>query len=157
MHKALVVIDMQRNYNPSDEVVSNCRKQIEIAIKEDMDIIFVEFDYCGPTVATLWEPIKETKYEKVSVISKRGWDGSYEVEEAINKLDHKIGVIRVIGIYTDQCVETTVGGLKNRLSQTSIEVVADACESVDDCGRICVDGHKRGLTRMELIPNVAVI
>jgi nicotinamidase-related amidase len=116
-----------------------------------MDIVFVEYYDFGPTVECLKEPIHNSKYEKVSTTIKGEWDGSLEVISEIDKLDHEISGVRFVGIYTDQCVHATVKGLQNRLPKTSIEVVAEACEAMDD------EMHERGISSIKMLPNVKVV
>ena len=151
MSKALVVIDMQPDFYPSDKVISNCRKQIKDAIKKSIDIIFVEYKSFGPTLTDLKEPIKKAKYGRVSTRTKTRMDGSLQVKNIVSKLRHKVDSLVCCGIFTDQCVYSTVKGLNKRLPTARIEVVAKACASDFP------SYHIKGLANMRKLPNVKIV
>lgn len=127
----LCVIDMQQYFlnNGNDVSVEGVAREIRQAIKDDADILFVEYQGCGDTVPNLTDLVKHLGSTKVHKVVKSGDDGSEDIMEKINREDLKSDHLKVVGVNTDCCVYRTVSGLKFRYPESKIEVVADACHS----------------------------
>lgn len=130
MYQPLIVIDMQDFFGVSNNmrVTKNCKREIKESIVNNGHILFVEFSGCGDTLNILTDLC--TGYKKVHYVSKWSDDGSSQIanELAAHKIPAKN--IRVIGINTDCCVQSTVTGLHDIFPKSKIEVVADACASL---------------------------
>lgn len=138
---------MQPNFHSANgkRVFKNCIREIKQAVIDSADIIFLEFSFYGPTHPELTDVAGPNYY----VQSKTMDDGSAEVEAQVRAKRLPVH-FKVCGINTDCCVASTVRGLTARFPRSTIEVVADACDS---------DWyHNRGLNEMKKLQgNVSVI
>lgn len=126
MKYTLVVVDMQSRFNAAngERVRKNCLREIMKAIKNELPIIFLEWEGEEVTLPELTKPCKDNFY----VETKRTDDGSNEVQKLV--IAHKLPRnFRVCGVNTDCCVRATVVGLTARFSSATIDVIADACDS----------------------------
>lgn len=126
----LVVVDMQPTFHAAngDRVVSNCFREILLAIKNDFPIIFLEFDGYYDTHKKLMGAVKNAGYANYYVRIKNQDDGSDHIQRVVS--DHSLPKnFRVCGINTDCCVASTVRGLAARYPSANIDVIADACSS----------------------------
>jgi nicotinamidase-related amidase len=142
MKYTLVVVDMQSRFNAAngERVRKNCLREIMKAIKNELPIIFLEWEGEEVTLPELTEPCKDNFY----VETKRTDDGSTEVEKIVRR--HKLPkTFRVCGVNTDCCVRATVVGLTARFPSATIDVIADACDSDWN--------HTGGLTCMSNMKN----
>jgi nicotinamidase-related amidase len=126
----LVIVDMQPAFNAAnrDRVVSNCFREILLAIKNDFPILFLEFDGYYNTHQKLMGAVKSSGYANYYVRLKNEDDGSDQIRRVV--FDHALPKnFRVCGVNTDCCVASTVKGLAARYPDSIIEVIADACGS----------------------------
>src|SRR5579885_320434 len=108
-------------------VALNCQREIAVACLEGADILFVEYSGCGNTIPELRETAMS--HARTFFVEKDEDDGSDRIQSTIRKHNLKSSHIKVIGVNTDCCVYRTVQGLTARLPMSTIEVVADACDS----------------------------
>jgi nicotinamidase-related amidase len=151
MSYSLLLIDMQYYFEASRgaRVQKACIREIKRAIRERATIIFVEFVGYGPTLPALTDIVKEAKYKKAHTIIKSVDDGSYEITQFLTKRHLPKMNLRVCGVNTEYCVNATVRGINNKLANTNIHIVADACNSNGS--------HSYGLQRMQTIANTKII
>lgn len=125
----LVVVDMQPYFKAATgkRVRENCLREIIKAVEDNASIIFLEFEGYERTLPELMAPVQNA-YGNYYVQLKGIDDGSLEVEETVRKHDLP-KIFRVCGINTDCCVAATVRGLTARFPKSSIDVIADACDS----------------------------
>lgn len=153
MSYTLLVIDVQPYFNAANNrrVIRNCRREIRQAIEDKAGILLIEFLGCGRSNTGIAKMI--SNYDRAFVIIKGQDDGSSEVVAAIEHFNLPKTKIKVIGVNTNACVQSTVMGL-TRLrtnSKLSISVVADACYSVSE------DDHIIGLQNLHSVKKVKLI
>lgn len=145
-YPTLVVIDMQPSFsgakNP-DVVASVAREIIETKLNHG-SIIFLEYKNCFPTLNGLLNLAKG--YRNKYRLRKEINDGSYEILKHLKRHRNRINSeeFRVCGVNTDYCVLETVSGMLNKLPDSKIKLVKDACgtESSDKFNWRCFLKHK---------------
>lgn len=144
----LVVVDMQPYFSAANSrsVIKNCKREIEAAMLKRAAIIIVEFNNCGPSVKSLLNLVDG--YDRLHFAHKDTDDGSAEVEKIIKDEGLAAKQLKVCGVNTDCCVQSTVRGLTARLPNATIEVIGDACNSDFN--------HLVGLDRMKKMANVSI-
>lgn len=149
MSYCLVVVDMQPGFAAAKYplIENNCLREIKKAINDCADIVFLEYTHHGKTLPGLKLAVKG--YHHAKFVAKTRDDGSAEVQNVVTENSFMISRFRVVGINTDWCVRATVEGLRNRFPNSSIEVIADACDSNDD--------HWGGLVNIRRIPQVDIL
>lgn len=149
MSYSLIIVDMQAEFNAANgkKVIANCKREIRKAMKDNVGIIFLEYNGCGTTHPELMDLVDG--YSKALFETKDEDDGSEEAEFSIRSHRCNKTYIKVCGVNTDCCVKYTVRGLTARFSRATIEVIGDACASDYD--------HIYGLSSLRKIPNVNVI
>ncbi len=122
----LVVVDMQPGFNSAHgkRVRANCLREVRKAVALNAHIIFLEFAGYEATHPELTDKL----HARAVVLEKHDDDGSKEVEQEV-RLNKRPSTFKVCGINTDCCVAATVRGLTARFPMSTIEVVADACDS----------------------------
>lgn len=142
----LCIIDMQDYFLGAinQKPTNNVAREIRQAIKDNAPIILVEYGGCGDTTRQLLDVIKRAT--KVYKVTKWSDDGSEEIirclHENILPEDH----IKVAGINTDCCVYLTCYGLQRKRPLSTIEIIADACQS-----NYLPDGHSSGLNKLKTL------
>jgi nicotinamidase-related amidase len=151
MRYSLIVVDMQPFFpsSRSTRVKDHCRKEIQKAMDAGAPIIFVEYLGCGPTNPNL---VKMTDYyDKTFLVRKRSDNGSSEISKLLSSYRLPARHLRVCGVNTNACVESTVYGLSRKCAiGAKIEVVAKACNAG-------YNGHQQGLDKMSTYRNVKVV
>ena len=154
MSYTLCVIDMQ-NYFPASKgkrVRAACVREVRKAIKEQATILFVEYKNYGPTLPLLTNITKRVKYKKAHHVLKDSDDGSQKITAFI-KARHLARLnMRVCGVNTPYCVQSTVSGLTKKWKNSTIHLVADACDS-----SYSKSEHTYALKHMATYPNVKVV
>lgn len=150
MSKALVIIDMQSGFDAEKfhRAIKNIQQEIEQAVADNDDIIFLEFDGYGDTIPALRYMVDG--YDKATFNTKYADDGSCQVYAAVKASGRNIDTFRIGGCNTPYCVFSTVEGLRKLVSDAKIEVVADACDSG-------WNDHHEGLDKIRALKNVSVI
>jgi nicotinamidase-related amidase len=123
--KALVIIDMQPDFNYSVKVIPEVVKAIEYAKAANEKIIIVEYDgsWFKPTHPEIMAALKG--YEKKVVVKKQSADGSKEVMAALRS---RRGLeLKVCGVNLGACVWNTVTSLLERKSVRRINLLVSAC------------------------------
>lgn len=128
------------NSNHNGALIRNCIRQINYAKKQNNYIFIVEFNNFGPTIEKILNKIGN--YKKVIKLIKFGQSGKEQINMAVNSLFKKKLIesnypnLRFCGVYTDECVQSTVLDCKNyykyKLMSSKIEVVKNACASYYD-------------------------
>lgn len=122
-------------------LIKNVNKETKKAINDNAPIILVELDDSGNT-SKLVLTNKLFKYKKLNILIKDDCDGSKEIISHMlyNKLPAK--KIKVCGIFSTECVQFSVGGLLDSLSESKICVIKSACSDSDP------DTNKAGIDVM---------
>ncbi len=90
--------------------------------------MLVEYEGCSDTNAKVREALLGLKVGKELVeVKKKQNGGGKEVIAACEGAGIPTERFRVIGVYTNQCVEATVAGLLNLRPESRVEVVRRAC------------------------------
>ncbi len=129
----LVVVDMQSDFlvGFTDDsvpnktaVINNCKKAITKAMKNNNPIIFLEFEYFGKTIKELRDLVKgyKLKYTKI----KEARDGSFKIKSVIDEFGLSPKYLKITGIWSDQCVVSTVMGLRNFYPDSHISIISSA-------------------------------
>lgn len=137
MQETLIVIDVQNRFisrtikNPFKQhlpkVLDCIEQQVRLAMERNDHIVFVEMNP-EPGDYTLPELLKLTRdYSQKTILSKKDMDGSEEIVDYLRQKDIPRSVLRVCGVWTNQCVLYTVKGLLKRLPRTHIKLVRSAC------------------------------
>lgn len=143
----LVVVDMQAGFKSANRkrVRENCLREVQKARQDGAFIIFLELTGYQ---STHFDLIAAAERHFI-ILDKFSDDGSKEVEREVRRKKHST-TFKVCGINTDCCVAATVRGLTARFPMSTIEVIADACDSDHQ--------HYRGLQDMKQFgPNVKII
>lgn len=148
MPYTLCVIDMQDWFlqTVSQKPTDNVAREIRQAIKDDAPIVLVEYRGCGDTTTQLLDVIKHAGATKVYKVVKARDDGSEEIIECLKKENLPEDHIKVAGVNTDCCVYYTCYGLQRKRPLSTIEVIADACQS-----NYLPDGHSSGLNKLKTL------
>lgn len=131
MSYTLVVIDMQEAFyaarNPY--TLHNVIREIKRARKNKCGIVVVRYENSGCLLYRISQALDN--YHNIDYVWKNTNDGGPEVYDSIvsNYFNHD--KIVVCGVNTDACVCETVETLCGYLPYTQIEVVEDACNSID--------------------------
>ncbi len=131
----LVVIDMQTGFNASADrkTQQGVLRLVEQAVAAEQAVLIVEFvlgepNVCGKTHRALLEPLlRDGGYAKWEIVSKADVDGSAEISASLQRLGIAAADLTVCGICTHGCVQQTVEGLSERLPESIITVVKNAC------------------------------
>lgn len=110
MH-TLVIIDMQGGFKASKSrpTIRSIIQQIRLSKSYNWPIVVVEFEEFGKTLYTLRRELEG--YDKVRYVTKDKEDGSDEIYGALRELTKCLN-LRICGVNTDQCVYSTVRGLR---------------------------------------------
>jgi nicotinamidase-related amidase len=129
----LVIVDMQPGF------VAGCVEprlleravlaEIEQAKKRKWAIVVLELrpNQKGATLKRIREAI--VKYRLAVVTRKKADDGSKEVIKTCSLNRFSTHNYKVVGVYTDACVEGTAFGLLDRLPHSMVTVVKGACST----------------------------
>jgi nicotinamidase-related amidase len=143
----LVVVDMQPGFTSAcrKRVRINCLREVRKAYEAGAFIIFLELDGYQSTFFDLLSAAEG----HFIILDKFSDDGSKEVEREVRRNKRSTN-FKVCGINTDCCVASTVRGLTARFPMSTIEVIADACDSDHQ--------HHAGLQTMkQLSSNVKIV
>lgn len=129
MGSTLVVVDMQKSFRAAHNpyTLNNVVREIKKSRLHKSGIVIVQYDQGGILLNEIHKAVKN--YNNVDFVIKNSDDGSDEVCNSImdNFFDYQ--KLRVCGVNTDACVQSTVEGLSEKLPNATIELVADACNS----------------------------
>ena len=132
----LVVVDMQEHflryfnsdgYPEKSFVIENCKKLINKAMKDNNPIIFLEFKGCGETIPELSDLAKDYEHKYVGI--KETCSGADQIKEIVDRYNLQSKYLMISGIWTDQCVLSSVSGLRSKYPDSHISVIANACGS----------------------------
>ena len=131
MKKTLVVVDMQDDFlvhfqDDGANLVDRCKRLIKLASKRGWSIVFLEFNDCGETVHELTSAALNENHCNVFFATKDMRDGSKQVETLVWKNELPTDFV-VCGIFTEQCVISTVKGLHVRMPESKIALAWEAC------------------------------
>ena len=94
--------------------------------------MLVEYEGCSETNAKVREALAGLEIGKELVeVKKKQNGGGKEVVAACQSAEIPTERFRVIGVYTNQCVQATVAGLIECCPEACIEVVRRACWPVE--------------------------
>jgi nicotinamidase-related amidase len=152
MSYTLIIVDMQARFSAATKkiVQRNCQVEIRKAIKNNIPIVFLEFEDCGPTLRSLTDIVANANYSYAYKAVKPINDGSEHVLSLLRKKKLPRTDFRVCGVNTDCCVLSTVEGLDSKIAKKlKIEVVSKACGS-----QYC---HEEGIYDLISIGNRVVV
>lgn len=112
--EALVIIDMQPDFERSERVLHAVIKEIDYCIERKGQIVVVEYEGFRPSYPEITNRCKN--YPNVVYTKKPLNNGSKQILKAFRQeatqLPH---IIRVVGGYAEQCLEATVVGLSREI------------------------------------------
>lgn len=131
----LVVVDMQSFFvngclNPY--LVANVCLEVLVALLKGWAIVLLECEPWrnGETITPIARLLSGSSgYARMRRMSKDGEDGSEEVIEACRESDFSLTNFRVVGVYSDCCVEQTAVSLVEKLEGAFVRVVKRACST----------------------------
>ena len=148
----LAIVDMQWYFGASRKtsVINACKREIQKAMKARAGILFIEYQNCRSTISSFKKMVRDANYTKFTTVIKDDDDGSHEVMSTLRHLKYPSKKLKVCGVNTCYCVQSTVQGLSRGLPNTKIEVIADACNAPS------VTVHEEGLRAMSRFRNVSI-
>jgi hypothetical protein len=148
----LAIVDMQWYFGASRKasVIAACKREINKAMKARAGILFVEYANCRSTISSLKKMTRDAGYTKAITVTKSDDDGSREILNAIRASKFNDKKIKVAGVNTCYCVQSTVQGLSQGSKRPAIEVIADACNAPTS------HAHNSGLNAMSRFRNVSI-
>ncbi len=131
----LVVVDMQDYYlegctsRDRDQLLEAARQEIARAHAQGWSVVFLEYVMdgyeLGNTNESLTSPLQG--YSLTATVVKSTWDGSSALLKACREQCFPINRFRVLGVFTHQCVLSTVAGLRLLQPDCTVEVATAAC------------------------------
>lgn len=133
----LVVVDMQPDFPASNDpkTLSAVEREVRKAIKRGFGVVVLEVPYFSPLDEEGLKPTHRSilklldGYSRYRVTQKRWSDGSCQVVRMCEDYKFANKRFRVCGVNTDACVLETVLGLAQRLPESKIKVIKDACNT----------------------------
>lgn len=122
--RTLVIIDMQKYFSVSDNLIPTICGLIQHAKQNRWAIILVKFQGSGPIFKEILETIKD--YPNQATVTKSACDGGREIIKCINDRKSWSLDLLVCGVYGDECVSETVAGLFNNSDLVEVDVITDA-------------------------------
>ncbi len=131
----LVVVDMQTFFvkgclNP--RLVANVMKEVLRAKRKGWAIVLLECEPWrnGETITPVAQLLEgSSNYARTRRKSKDAEDGSEEVIETCRENGFSLTNFRVVGVYSDCCVEQTAVSLVEKLEGAFVRVVKRACST----------------------------
>lgn len=132
----LVVVDMQKFFvkdcmNP--DLVANVVAEVLMAIHKGWAIVLLECEPWrnGETITPVAQLLTMggIDYARLRRKSKDAEDGSEEVIQACRESGFSLTSFRVVGVYSDCCVEQTAVSLVHKLEGAFVRVVKRACST----------------------------
>lgn len=123
----LVVVDMQLGFCASlnEATIDAVAGEIEKAKSAKLPIVILEYAKYPKTHERLLQMVDG--YDKLAIETKPENDGSTELLEACIGNEYFQNVYRICGVNTLACVQSTVLGIADRLEDSRVEVVKNAC------------------------------
>lgn len=137
MKRALVIVDMQREFSTHKPVISNVIKLVKQAKREKRPIIVLEYADTSFTVKPVRQSYKG--YPFVYHSPKHINDGSNEVFRILDQLSRNNNTawkLDICGVNTTACVLSTVKGLLRNCRIMKVQVMMDACYDTSVTPRI---------------------
>jgi nicotinamidase-related amidase len=131
----LVVVDLQQFFvngclNPY--LVANVVREVLMAKRKGWAIVLLECEPWrnGDTITPVARLLSGSSgYTRVQRMSKDSEDGSEQVIEACRASGYSLTNFRVVGVYSDCCVEQTAVSLVEKLEGAFVRVVKRACST----------------------------
>ncbi len=131
----LVVVDMQTFFvkgclNP--RLVANVMKEVLEAKRKGWAVVLLECEPWrnGDTITPVAQLLEgSNNYVRMRRKSKDAEDGSEEVIETCRENGFSLTNFRVVGVYSDCCVEQTAVSLVEKLEGAFVRVVKRACST----------------------------
>ncbi|MCC7530768.1 MAG: isochorismatase family protein [Candidatus Melainabacteria bacterium] len=131
----LVVVDLQRFFvngclNP--HLVANVVREVTMAKRKGWAVVIVECEPWrnGKTITPIARLLSgKSGYTRKRRMSKESEDGSQQVIEACRESGFSLANFRVVGVYSDCCVEQTAVSLVEKLEGAFVRVVKRACST----------------------------
>ncbi len=128
----LMIIDMQEeflNVGPCPKrlkgtIIQNAH-QVQLAKRRKAPIIVVEFADRGDTVDEITRLLAQ--YSSVIKITKHVRDVAHDMPPRVQNLLRQVAVLRVVGVNTNECVESSVIGMHCMFPNLTIQLVRRAC------------------------------
>jgi len=159
----LVIIDIQNNFMMPeyDGILMKIKKMINDAIRDTAYIVFAHYGKSIVTKedhpeSTVWAMLKLVEsYEYVSYVNREHRNKAPVIIPVIDMMSLDERIIKVCGLYTDQCVHDTIRGLLRTLPDTfKIELFADACISYNEKGMYKTKPSFQTMNRLTIIGDI---
>ncbi len=153
----LMIIDMQTgflcnaNVSLSGVVEQNIR-QVRLAKRRNAPVFLVEYGYSGPTVDEIADLL--VNYPSVFTVIKHHNDVTSDLPPKVRYLLKKVKKLRVCGVNTNACVESSVTGMHGEFTDLTIQLVRRACGNTwmwDDRGPNGSFRWTRGYKRVKIL------
>lgn len=131
----LVVVDLQPHFVRGCEnpfLVANVAREVIMAKHKGWAIVLLEVEplLLGDTLPAINRLLSgDSVYARARRRVKSGEDGSDEVIEVCRENDFSLTNFRVVGVYSDCCVEQTAVSLVEKLAGAQVRVVKRACST----------------------------
>lgn len=122
-----VVVDAQDQYlhEADGAYIDRVAAAMAVARGDNDLILLLEYQGRGQTHRRILEALDG--YPNFCRLTKYGWCGALQVEIELSARKIKPAHFRVGGLFSEQCVLSTVDGLFFRFPQASIEVQSNIC------------------------------
>ena len=121
-------LNLSKHYK---KVILPIKQQIISSQKERCPTIFIEYFGLSETISDLTILIEN----EVAFGKKHGRDGSKKILEIIKENKWKTNLLKVCGIFAEECVLSTVEGLLKKTKTKEINVNHKACYPCDEINK----------------------
>lgn len=135
--QTLVIVDPQTGFIKLDEtsaghleackLVKEINLQIRLARKLGWSVIVLTYAGYGEIHPQVMEELKKAGEGSWHSVSKGQRSGAAKVIELCSEKNINTNRFRIVGAYTNQCVQATVAELVRRSPETQLEIVTRAC------------------------------
>ena len=127
MKATLCIVDMQDHFKACPPIALRVASLAQKAVQRKMGIVVLEYVGCGETNFQVREVLKG--YDRVVYVMKCRNDGSAEFLDACVNNGFNVAKVFVCGVFTDQCVSATIGGIRQSSPKSKIAIVARATKA----------------------------
>lgn len=118
---SLVIIDMQYGFEAASikGIQRSIFREVSKAINKNLQIVVVEYDVAKRTLLSIHKMLNG--YDNKVFVKKFEDDGSCVINPVLKSKN-----VRVVGVNTNFCVQSTVEGL-TKYFKKNVDIVCDAC------------------------------
>ncbi len=120
MSSVLLIIDVQDYFKTSSKVIGETIRQVQLAKKQNLPIVVVEYVGCGETNNSVLRAIGD--YDPKLVVRKTKDGGGKEVLEVCKKNNILPSKFRVVGVNRGYCVYETVNEIITKIGLNKVDI-----------------------------------